>query len=46
MRIKEIKYGQGTIRIMNDSKENPEEIKKTIDRISKIVMEYYRRNMV
>lgn len=42
--IKEIKCGNGGIRIWDDcAKRDPEEIEKTIDRISEIVMNYYRR---
>ena len=42
--IKEIKYEKGSIRIWDDcAKKDPEEIQETIDKVSKIVFDYYRR---
>lgn len=42
--IKEIEYEKGRIRIWDDyAKKEPEAIQETIDKVSKIVMDYYRR---
>lgn len=42
--IKEIKYGDGCIRIWDDNaKTNPKEVQETIDRVSKIIIDYYKR---
>ena len=42
--IKEIKYENGSIRIWDDcAKKETKEIEKTIDRVSEIILNYYRR---
>lgn len=44
MQVKEIKCGSGSIRIMDDcAKKDPEEIQKVIDSVSRIIINYYRR---
>lgn len=42
--IKETSNGKGYIRIWDDAaKKEPEEIQEIIDRVSKTVIDYYRR---
>ena len=42
--IIEKEYGNGKINIWDDcAKKDPKEIEKTIDRVSEIVLNYYRR---
>ena len=43
--IKEIQYEHGDIKIWDDAaKKEPQSIQGTIDRVSKIILNYYRRN--